>query len=200
MMTGTYDLSRTAVQLVDPYNDFLSEGGKLWPLVKPVAAEVRLLDNLRTTITAARNADVPVFFVPHRRWEETNYEGWDHPNPNQLGVNQQAIFARSSWGGQFHPDFQPHPGEVVVTEHWAHSGSANTDLDVQLKQRGITHVVLVGVVANTCVESTGRFAMELGYHVTLVRDTTAAFSAEMMHACTLSSIDVYSAWMGGCLQ
>jgi nicotinamidase-related amidase len=42
--------------------------------------------------------------------------------------------------------------------------------------------------------------MELGYHVTLVRDATAAFSAEMMHACTLSSIDVYSAWMGGSLQ
>ena len=123
-MTGTYDLSRTAVLLVDPYNDFLSEGGKLWPLVKPVAAEVRLLDNLRTTITAARNADVPVFFVPHRRWEETNYEGWDHPNPNQRGVNQQQIFARGSWGGQFHPDFQPHPGAVVVTEHWAQSGFA----------------------------------------------------------------------------
>ena len=38
------------------------------------------------------------------------------------------------------------------------------------------------MAANTCVESTGRFAMELGYHVTLVRDATAAFSAEMMHA------------------
>ena len=181
-MTATYDLSRTAVLLVDPYNDFLSEGGKLWPLVKLVATEVGLLDNLRTAITTARNAGVPVLFVPHRRWEETNYDGWDHPNPNQLGVNRQQIFARGSWGGQFHPDFQPHPGEVVVTEHWAQSGFANTDLDVQLKQRGITHVVLVGVVANTCVESTGRFAMELGYHVTLVRDATAAFSAEMMHA------------------
>jgi nicotinamidase-related amidase len=53
---------------------------------------------------------------------------------------------------------------------------------MQLKQRGITHVVLVGVLANTCVESTGRFAMELGYHVTLVRDATAAFSTEMMYA------------------
>jgi nicotinamidase-related amidase len=71
---------------------------------------------------------------------------------------------------------------VIITEHWAQSGFANTDLDMQLKQRGITHVVLVGVLANTCVESTGRFAMELGYHVTLVRDATAAFSAEMMHA------------------
>ena len=54
--------------------------------------------------------------------------------------------------------------------------------DFLLKQKGITHVILVGLLANTCIESTARFAMELGYHVTLVRDATAAFSHEMMHA------------------
>lgn len=181
-MTETYDSTRTALLLVDPYNDFLAEGGKLWPLLQPVATEVGLLKNLGIAVSAARNAGVPVMFVPHRRWEESNYEGWDHPNPNQLGVKRQQIFARGTWGGEFHADFQPQPGDTVVTEHWAQSGFANTDLDAQLKQRGITHVVLVGVAANTCVESTGRFAMELGYHVTLVRDATAAFSAEMMHA------------------
>jgi nicotinamidase-related amidase len=36
--------------------------------------------------------------------------------------------------------------------------------------------------ANTCIESTGRFGMELGYHVTRVKDATAAFSHEAMHA------------------
>lgn len=181
-MSATYALGRTALLLVDPYNDFLSDGGKLWPVIEPVATEVGLLDNLRTAVAAARTVGVPVLFVPHRRWEETNYAGWDHPNPNQQGVNQQQIFARGSWGGQFHPDFQPQPGDTIIAEHWAQSGFANTDLDMQLKQRGVTHVVLIGVVANTCVESTGRFAMELGYHVTLVRDATAAFSAEGMHA------------------
>ena len=59
---------------------------------------------------------------------------------------------------------------------------ANTDLDFQLKQHGIEKVVVVGMLANTCIESTGKFAAELGYHVTLVRDATAAFSAEAMHA------------------
>lgn len=178
----TYDLSRTAVLLVDPYNDFLSEGGKLWPLLEAVAIDVDLLGNLRTAVATAREVGVPVLYVPHRRWEETNFVGWNHPNPNQQGVNEQQIFARGSWGGEFHPDFQPHPGDVIITEHWAQSGFANTDLDMQLKQRAITHVVLIGVVANTCVESTGRFGMELGYHVTLVRDATAAFGPEMMHA------------------
>jgi hypothetical protein len=38
------------------------------------------------------------------------------------------------------------------------------------------------MIANTCIEATGRSAMELGYHVTLVKDATAAFSAEAMHA------------------
>ena len=67
-------------------------------------------------------------------------------------------------------------------EHWRSSGFANTDLDQQLKQHGVEKVILIGLLANTCIESTGRFAMELGYHVTLITDATATFSQEMMHA------------------
>ncbi|MFC5834807.1 isochorismatase family cysteine hydrolase [Nonomuraea insulae] len=181
-MAQAHGLRRTAVLLVDPYNDFISEGGKLWPRLEPVAKEVGLLDNLRTVIASAREAGVQVVFVPHRRWEPGDYETWDHPNPTQRGIQERHSFARGSWGGEFHPDLQPQAGDVVVHEHWAQSGFANTDLDLQLKQHGITHVVVVGVLANTCVESTSRFAMELGYHVTLVRDATAAFLPEMMHA------------------
>jgi nicotinamidase-related amidase len=123
-----------------------------------------------------------VMFVPHRRWEQGDYEGWDHPNPSQLEVQRTQLFARGTWGGEFHPDFQPQPGEMIIKEHWAQTGFANTDLDVQLKQRGVTHVIVIGLLANTCIESTGRFAMELGYHVTLVRDGTAACRPEMMQA------------------
>jgi nicotinamidase-related amidase len=61
------------------------------------------------------------------------------------------------------------------------SGLANTDLDFRLKQRRIFKVIVIGLLANTCIESTSRFAMDLGYHVTLVNDATAAFSKEMMH-------------------
>ncbi|MEU2557059.1 isochorismatase family cysteine hydrolase [Streptomyces sp. NPDC013313] len=181
-MATTYDPHHTAVLLVDPYNDFLSEGGKVWPRLEPVARDVGLLGHLRSVIDAARESGVRVVFVPHRRWEPGDYETWDHPTPSQRKIQDVHHFARGTWGGEFHPDFQPRPGEVVVQEHWGSSGFANTDLDMQLKQHGISHVVLVGVLANTCVEATGRFAMELGYHVTLVTDATAAFSPEMMHA------------------
>ena len=50
---------------------------------------------------------------------------------------------------------------------------ANTDLDHQLKEHGIEKIIIIGMLANTCIESTGRFGMELGYHVTLVKDATA---------------------------
>jgi nicotinamidase-related amidase len=56
------------------------------------------------------------------------------------------------------------------------------DDESELKQRGIRKIILIGLVANTCIESTARFGMELGYHVTLVRDATAAFGQDGMHA------------------
>ena len=86
------------------------------------------------------------------------------------------------WGGDWHPDLVPHPGDVVVQQHWGQNGFANTDLDLQLKQRRIEVIIVAGMVANTCVEATARCGAELGYHVTLVRDATAAFSSEAMRA------------------
>jgi nicotinamidase-related amidase len=182
MALPTYQRASTALLFIDPYNDFLSEGGKAWPRVGPIAEEIGLLDNLRAIVKAIRKARIQVVIAPHRRWEPGDYEDWDHPNPTQIGIMSRHSFAKGEWGGEWHPDFVPQPGDVVAKEHWGQSGFANTDLDQQLRQRGITHVILIGLLANTCVESTGRYAMEIGYHVTLVRDATAAYSKEMMHA------------------
>jgi len=182
MSTIGYKRDATALLLVDPYNDFLSEGGLLWPLLKDVAQQVGLLENLRAIHRAARDAGIRIFIVPHRQWEEGDYETWGHPNPTQLSIMKRHSFAKGKWGGEFRAEFAPQEGDVVVQQHWGQSGFANTDLDMQLKQHGIRNVVVVGLLANTCIESTARFAMELGYHVTLVRDATAAFKREMMHA------------------
>ena len=92
------------------------------------------------------------------------------------------MFAKGTWGAEWHPDYAPRAGDLVAKEHWGASGFANTDLDFLLKQRKVTHVIVIGLLANTCIEGTSRFATELGYHVTLVRDATAAFSGDRMHA------------------
>jgi nicotinamidase-related amidase len=173
---------RTALLFVDPYNDFLAPEGKLWPMVAEVATSVGLHDNLKKVMSAVRSADMQVVIVPHHRWKQGDLDGWDHPSPYMAGGYAQQIFAEGSWGGEWYPDFAPQSGDMVATEHWCSSGFANTNLDTLLKQKAITHVILVGLIANTCLESTGKYAVELGYHVTLVRDATAAASAEAMHS------------------
>jgi nicotinamidase-related amidase len=192
MTTVVYEAKRTALLVVDPYNDFLSEGGKIWPRVKEIAEEVGLLDNLRALNKAFRLAGMQVATVPHRRWRKGDYECWCHPNPTQRAIMQRHSFAFNEWGGDWHPDFVPQEGDIVAQEHWGQSGFANTDLDMQLRQRGITHVVVVGLLANTCIDSTARYAMELGYHVTLVTDATAAYTRELMYAAHALSAPTFA--------
>ena len=70
----------------------------------------------------------------------------------------------------------------MIEQHWGQNGFANTDLDFHLKQRHIEKIIVIGLAANTCIEATARGGAELGYHVTLERDVTAAFSPEAMRA------------------
>lgn len=141
-----------------------------------------VLDNLRSITSAIRKAGIQIFIVPHRRSEPGDYAGWDHPSPYQLSSSEIQAFAKDAWGGEWHPDFAPQPDDIIAKEHWGSSGFANTDLDVLLKQHRIVKLVVVGLLADTCIECTSRFATELGYHVTLVKDATAAFSPDRMHA------------------
>ena len=141
-----------------------------------------MLDNMRAIVAAVRKANIQLLITPHRRWEPGDYENWEHVNPSQQQSMQLKPFEKGTWGAEWFPDFAPQSNDIIIKEHWAQSGFANTDLDFQLKQHGISHVIIVGLIANTCIESSARFAMELGYHVTLVKDATAAFTQEHMHA------------------
>jgi nicotinamidase-related amidase len=183
-MTTTYTANRTALLIVDPYNDFMSEGGKLYNAIKETADASGLYDNLRKIIPAARAAGIQVVIVPHHRSHThgDDYAGWQHVNMFQAKNAPLKAFEVDTWGGEFHPEFGPQPGDIVAKEHWAQNGFANTDLDVQLKQHGIEKIIMVGLIANSCIESTARYGMELGYHVTLVPDATAAFSKAGMEA------------------
>lgn len=182
MTSNTYTKSCTALLFVDPYNDFLAEGGKLWTRVANTSNAALLHQNLREVTASARKAGVQIFIVPHHRFAPGDLVSFAHPSPYLIGSANALVFEKGGWGGEWFPEFAPQPGDILVKEHWQSSGFANTDLDFLLKQRGITHVILIGLIANTCIEATGRHACELGYHVTLVRDATAAFSDEGLHA------------------
>jgi nicotinamidase-related amidase len=188
----TYDQQLTALLVIDPYNDFISEGGKVWDRIKGVADANSCVPNMLQVLDAARNSELRVFYALHHRYRPGDYETWKYIAPIQRGARSRKTFEYGTWGGEIRPEFEPKAGEIVATEHWCSSGFANTDLDLQLKKHGIHQLIVIGLIAHTCVEATVRFAAELGYDVTVVKDATADYSDEEMHAALDINIPNYA--------
>jgi nicotinamidase-related amidase len=182
MTSVSYDRAITALLVVDPYNDFISEGGKIWPRIKAVAEANGCVPHMLEILNAARKAKLRVFYAMHRRYRPGDYETWQYIAPIQRAAWSRKSFEYGTWGGEFRAEFVPQPGEIVASEHWCSSGFANTDLDLQLKKHGIHKLIIIGLIAHTCIEATVRFAAELGYDVTVAKDAMADFSDETMHA------------------
>jgi ureidoacrylate peracid hydrolase len=182
MPTLTYDKEITALLVIDPYNDFISDGGKIWNRIRTVAEANDCVPHMLQVLNAARKAKLRVFYAMHHRYRPGDYETWKYVAPIQRAAWQHKTFEYGTWGGEFRAEFVPAAGEIVATGHWCSSGFANTDLDLQLKKNGIHQIIVIGLIAHTCVEATVRSAAELGYEVTVVKDATADYSNEEMHA------------------
>jgi ureidoacrylate peracid hydrolase len=91
-----------------------------------------------------------------------DYATWKYLAPIQERANHRKAFQYGTWGGGFHPDFQPLPNEIVAQGIGVRADFANTDLDLLLKRHGIQQLIIIGLLANTCIDSTMRFAVELG--------------------------------------
>jgi len=188
----SYDKSLTALVVIDPYNDFISEGGKVWDRLTAVAQANDCVPNMVRVLHAARRAGLRVLYAPHRRYRPGDYESWKYIAPVQKAAWSRKAFEYGTWGGEFRAEFTPMPGEIVVDEHWGSSGFANTDLDLQLKKHGIQRIIVIGLIAHTCLEATVRYAAELGYDVTVVKDATASYSDDHMHAALDINIPNYA--------
>jgi nicotinamidase-related amidase len=197
MAKVTYDKQLTALLVIDPYNDFISEGGKTWDRLKAVAEANGCVPHMVQVLNAARRARLRVFFAPHHRYRPGDYETWKYIAPVQKAAWSHKVFEYGTWGGEFRGEFAPQPGEIVALEHWCSSGFANTDLDLQLKRHGIHRLIVIGLIAQTCVEATVRHAVELGYEVTMVKDATASYSDREMHAALDVNIPNYASAVVG---
>lgn len=182
----------TGLLVIDPYNDFISEGGKVWDRLKGVAEANGCIPHMKQVLDAARQADIRVFYALHRRYRPGDYETWKYVAPIQEAAWKRKTFEYGTWGGELRDEFQPRSGDVVAQEHWCSSGFANTDLDLQLKKHGIHELIVVGLIAHTCVEATVRYAAELGYQATVVRDATASYSEDHMHAALEVNLPNYA--------
>src|SRR5262245_39922123 len=78
-----YNTQLTALLVIDPYNDFISEGGKLWDRLEAVAEANGCVPNMLQVLNAARQAGLRVVYAPHRRYRPGDYETWTYIAPIQ---------------------------------------------------------------------------------------------------------------------
>ena len=166
------DKSRTALVIIDPQNDFLSEGGVVWDMVGDGVVKNDVVSKLKNLIAKAKGAGIPVFYSPH--YYDKEYKDWKDINFIDNVMFERKMFTRGGWGADFHPDLPPGDDIVVCAPHKNLSGFHTSDVDIQLRKRGVDTIFLAGMSANLCVESHLRDAEERGYKVFIINDATAA--------------------------
>ncbi len=121
-------------------------------LVELIPAEVknRVLPKIEALLTKARASKIPVIYIQHDGAKghplETHTKGWD-----------------------IHPSISPADGDRIIRKRESDS-FFETDLQKELRKRGITRLVVAGGMTEYCVDTTCRRATSLGYDVTLAGD------------------------------
>src|SRR5262249_26899644 len=100
MTTLAYDTGMTALLCVDPYNDFISEGGKIWDRIRAVAEANGCVPHMLEVLQAARQAKLRVFYALHRRYRAGDYETWKYIAPIQKAAWSRKTFEYGTWGGE----------------------------------------------------------------------------------------------------
>ena len=167
---NTLDPQRTAPVLID-----LQQG--ILPYAKGPRTSDAVLDASARLIQRFRERGAPIVFVrvgPSPDFGDALRQSVDHPTPvpaNGLPANWWTF-----------PDELPvSERDILITKRqW--NAFYGTELDLQLRRRGIQTIVLGGISTNIGVESTARAAFERNYSLVLVEDAMSCASAEQHEA------------------
>ncbi len=174
--------SDTALVVIDPQNDVLSEHGISWSMVGASVKENNTIEHLARLFSAAKERDFGVFISPHYLYPAD--QAWQFGGPNEKAMLDSKEFYRpdplkvdgfSGSGADWLERFKPfiEDGKTVVVSPHKVWGPQTNDLVLQLRKRRINRVILAGMLANLCVESHLRELLEQGFEVAVVKDATA---------------------------
>jgi ureidoacrylate peracid hydrolase len=166
----------TAVILIEFQNDFCKEGGKLYDGVKDEIARQGTIANAVKLADVARQKGALVIHTPFVFNEQ--YFNQHKMQGIVKAVADGNAFREGTWGAEIIDELKPKEGDKVVSGKCTLCGFNNTDLENILKEANMKNVVIGGFLTNFCVESTSRSAYDKGYGVTVIKDATAANSAE----------------------
>jgi nicotinamidase-related amidase len=173
MKNALIEKTKTALVVID------LQKGVVGRPTAPYAAD-RVVKNAAALADAFRKSSMPVFlvrvaFAPD--FKDALRPVVDLPWPVQIPPPDWTDIV---------PELGPKPGDFLITKHqWG--AFHGTELELQLRRRGLTTIVLCGIATNIGVESTARFAFEYGFNQFFAEDAMSALSAEE-HAMTATKI------------
>jgi nicotinamidase-related amidase len=181
------DASKTAMIVVDMQNDFVADGAKLRS-----AQAAAMVPRLAQALKFCREKGIRVVYTAHvhRR------DGCDMGLYDDLysPIADRSCLVDGTPGVDIFADLAPAPGEHVIKKH-RYSAFFATDLDLILREWGITTVIISGTTTENCCHATARDAMFHNYKVAFLSDATGTFDypdvgqgampAEEVHRATL---------------
>jgi ureidoacrylate peracid hydrolase len=177
------DPAHTAVMVIDMQNDFCAEQGYVERVVgKDVSACRAVVPAIMDLVAAARERRIPVL------WIKANYDPDRLPEgmlTKQREKSAEICCGTGSWGHDFY-GVTAATGEPVI-EKSCYSAFVGTDVEKQLRQRGIRTLVFAGVQTNVCVDSSLRDAVCRGFYAVLASDCVASHTPPL-HEATLNNV------------
>lgn len=190
----------TALMVVDMQRDFIEEGGFGDSLGNDVSRLQEAIEPTKQVLEKARDMDMLVIHTRegHRRdledAPETKIErGNISPKIGEEGP-MGCLLVRGEKGHDFVPELQPEEGEPVVDKPGKDAFYA-TDLQLILRNNDIENLIVCGVTAEVCVQSTVREANDRGFECLVPEDCIASYFEEF-HEVTIKMISAQGGIFG----
>lgn len=187
--------ARCALVLIDMQRDFCAPGGyadraglDIERLRRPIPAQQALL-------ACARRQDMLVIHTREgHRPDLTDLPAWKRQRAMRSGAPigepgpMGRLLVRGEHGHDLIDECRPLPGEPVIDKP-GYSAFVATDLELILRSRDITTLLIAGVTTEVCVSSTLRTAIDLGFHCITVADACGSAHSHL-HDAALAMISV----------
>lgn len=175
----------TALVIIDVQEDFISPSGAAATWGIDLAVFEPPLRRLETLIDAARAVGVPVVFVRVISRPETDTTALKLLHQRKGRPPESLSICRAGTPGADYYRVAPQTHDIQI-EKTLYSSFVGTDLEVQLRSRGVDTLVVVGFTTECCVDSTVRDAFHRDFNVFVVADACAAYEDELHNGALLA--------------